>query len=594
SQIQSYLFALAVFFLAAYFFLRMLTNLGSGLWKSYLGHALLQLALPMGVFLLWMSANDPNPDRCATPYGFLTYIAFWHTVFFSPEFWSGEWTKQFIPAGTWVTGEGWAYIGLAATAFLLKETLWRVYRLFVPAKPASQNQPSPPSKQAKDRRFLAYIFGASVLLLILSMGIPFIFQPFEFLVDYVGPIRQFRSLGRFAWAFYYAANIVTFYLLYHQVKYIQKAPLKWGLLAAFTGMLLLEAGFFTKRRMVELYPRPELREGLRLADNAWLDRIDVDRYQAILPLPYYHIGSENIWMEPFGKSLQHTFWPSVYTGLPNMGVFLARSSLSQTINQLAFVGEPYRYPKLLDDLPSDKPLLVVIDKIAFEGQWYRFDHLLYGLKSMYENQWVKIYELPPTLIAERVAQRSIRWQAAFDTATTYPLAGLLSIDSLANFAYQSYDQNPSTKIYRGKGAWQGPGENKNVLFEGFVPDLQAKQRYVYSAWHYIREDLHLKSLIEIREFDPTTNEEVQYRQLRMANYIRSIDGDWALVDIPFRPKQSNSKLKFIIENNDLKENLIFVDEFQIRPQEAVLFKRTAEEFARNNRWFPYQDRAKAN
>ncbi|MEO1623849.1 MAG: hypothetical protein AAFV25_01735 [Bacteroidota bacterium] len=588
SQIQSYLFALCVFFLAGYFGLTILFNLRNGRWTSYLGHAFLQLVLPMGLFLVWMKSVDTLTDRCAQPYGFFTYISYWHTVFFSPELWSGKWTKQFIPAGTWVTGEGWAYIGLAATTFLFKESIWQGIRSCraIWQRKSLQWYPDCPELH---RRYLSTIFGTAVALLLLSMGIPFVFEPFAFLADYIGPLRQFRSLGRFAWAFYYCSNVVVFYLLYHQIRSWDKPKWRWGLLALFVGLLLVESIVFTARRHVALYPRPEWRESFRKEDNAWLDSINVAKYQAILPLPYYHVGSENIWLEPAGKILQRTFWPSVQTGLPSMGVFLGRTSLSQTIHHLAFIGEPYRRPQLLDDLPNDKDILVIVEKAEYKRRWHRFDHLLYGLEPLHETPWLKIYALPPALIDERVEQQKEKVQAAFAKTQHYPVDGLLSADSLPNFIYRSFDQSPNERSYRGGGSWQGPGANSNIVFDGSIPNQKANFLYVYSAWHYIREDLHLKTLISMREYDPVSGKEIQKKQFRMANYIRSVDGDWAISDLPLRFKRADSHIQLILQNNSLKDQPIFMDELQLRSHKALLFKEAEGELARNNRWFPLAD-----
>ena len=36
----------------------------------------------------------------------------------------------------------------------------------------------------------------------------------EFIVNYLGPLKQFRGIGRFAWLFYYVINIAAFYGIY--------------------------------------------------------------------------------------------------------------------------------------------------------------------------------------------------------------------------------------------------------------------------------------------------------------------------------------------------------------------------------------------
>ena len=61
-----------------------------------------------------------------------------------------------------------------------------------------------------DNYFLNMVFWASFAALLYSFGLPFILG-LEFLVEYLGPLQQIRSIGRFTWLFYFAINLVVFY-----------------------------------------------------------------------------------------------------------------------------------------------------------------------------------------------------------------------------------------------------------------------------------------------------------------------------------------------------------------------------------------------
>ena len=63
------------------------------------------------------------------------------------------------------------------------------------------------AQEGKREQFLQLGFWAAFVLLVFAHGIPFTINGFAFLLDYAGPIRQFRSVGRFAWVFYYVANL---------------------------------------------------------------------------------------------------------------------------------------------------------------------------------------------------------------------------------------------------------------------------------------------------------------------------------------------------------------------------------------------------
>jgi len=96
-------------------------------------------------------------------------------------------------------------------------------------------------------------------------------------------------------------------------------------------------------------------------ENAWVSLIDPNEFQAILPLPYFHVGSENVWVEPKCDILRQSFIVSLKSGLPSMGVMLSRTSLSQTYKSLALVNTPVSPFPIKNDLPNTKPLLLMVE-----------------------------------------------------------------------------------------------------------------------------------------------------------------------------------------------------------------------------------------
>ena len=70
-------------------------------------------------------------------------------------------------------------------------------------------------------------------------------------------------------------------------------------------------------------------------------------------------------------------------------------------------------------------------------------------------------------------------------------------------------------------------------------------------------------------------------------YIRSVDAGWMLIDIGINMRGEQSALRLEVYNEDLLYGQEFyLDEFQLRPSTARLYRRTAEEVVVNNRWIP--------
>ncbi|MEM1321768.1 MAG: hypothetical protein AAGG75_16030 [Bacteroidota bacterium] len=574
SQIHMYLFALALFTVSLYFVFRIVFDWKRPSFLWYGGHWLFQCLLPFVLLEIWMYFYDFVDDRPKYPYGFKAYIAHWQTVFFNSKTMLGKWIHQEFPTRPTLTSEGLVWIGSAALLLLVKE----VFRLPINWLRGQGLK----AYQDPNFRFLLYCLAAALLLLVASFGIPFFWKPFEGAEMHIGPLRQFRSLGRFAWSFYYIINIVVFYLLWQQCRQYQGWRRLLPILPLFA-LMGYEAVNFSNSEIPRNYSIPEKRETFRAADYPWLQQIDFDRYQAILPIPYFHIGSENTWLSAGGKVVHRNLWTTVQTGLPSMGVFMTRTSLSQTLNQLEMLAEPYRTPKMLADLPNEKPILVQRSNKEYKDKWYKYDHLFYGEEPIYKDELFTFYELSIDRFREWPLQRQRNSWEELQAGEWHQQQELLSADSLPNFVYQSFDELSAERSYRG-GAFTAIGNQANLLFEGPIPQQDKESRYVCSIWAFAQEDLHLKQWLHIRELD-AEGKQIKKKDFEMSKYIRSVDDGWVLIDIPFWLESSDSRLRVTIDNYSLYGRKFYVDELQIRRQDARLFKRVGEEFVRNNRWF---------
>ncbi len=578
SQIHLYLFAVGVLFIAALMGFKTLFRFEKRELVFNIAHLALQVLLPY--LLIQLLLNDSVDDRPGRPYGFLEYRSYWENVFLPVDFQIGRWINTYIAEIRPMSGEGKAYIGLVAVVFFFKE-------LALHFKSLVRKNTYHTIALEEHRFFLKSMLWAAFALLIFSFGIPFIISGLEHLPYKLGPIGQFRSIGRFAWIFFYVINIIAFYALYFQIKRIKKVSLKIGLFVLILGVVNFEGiTFFFSKIKIDFIPHPELRDNFKKEDNPWLDSIDVSDYQAIIPLPHFHQGSENFWRISYGHDMHRSMWAAVQTGLPITGAYLGRTSVGQTINQLEFIAEPYRTPAIFEDLPNDKAFLVFLHKKSFEIVWYRFNHLLYGLAPIYEDDQIILYKMTK---ADIIRNKNNKRQSAindFEQLKLYRFGEVFSKNSLQNFVYQNFDDKKASKYYRGNG-FEGIGKNENVIFEGKIPNQKANDRYVFSAWVFARKDLYPKTMLTLKEIERESGEELQNKSWMINHDFRSYDQDWALIDTPFELKSANSTIRFSVKNGELGDRPIYFDELQIRLQEAKLFRKFDDELMFNNRFYKY-------
>lgn len=573
SGIHFYFFALIAFTVTGYFAFRMLILQNWKAWPTYLMHYLFQIIVPLLFFYFWMMHLDPVPDRSAAPWGFFHYRAYPAGIFTSP----------FEPHWQWLTAQGLrirsldfearSYIGLVAILGLLALTVYWAWHRW------KTKEKRPVWTQAKSHdRFLLFQLLAGLAVLIFAFGIPFIIPGLEGLVDWVGPIRQFRSIGRFAWAFYYAANIAVVAWLYYRLK-----EYTWTLVLPLL-LLAFEAYHYHTNKDLALDFIEEYEPGRRFTD---IPGLGLDQFQAILPIPYYNLGSDQFWWDVSGFIGQKSMTLSLQSGLPLTAAMLTRTSRGQTLNQLQLVTEPYRLPKLLEDLPREQPLLMAWDTIRNKEYGGKFDHLRQGARLIYSDRELELFSLPLSSFADRVAQRRqiVTHTLAIADSLLHPQRGFWQTDNHSNWVYEPFDSLVSSKPYLGNGAYEGMMSEENVIYDGLAPSADSSE-LLLSLWMYIDEDLYTRTEVRVEEYDLDSGAVIQTFDDPARELVSVFDSNgWALLEFPFRLKQANSKLRWIFRNERLGDQPLWLDELLIRPAALDIYGRREGFVWKNNRHY---------
>ena len=190
-------------------------------WHIYL-KILFALFIPLIIIQIWMiSTTKGVQDGVKYPFGFLYYIADFRTIFlpyFDPEsdFWRlfeflspRKWfNKPYASPANW---EGLGFVGFVGFCFLFF-FLYRIGKYFLKKQFRYVLRPILPKPSQ-------IAIWASVFVLLFAMGFPLNFL--EDAEEKVGLLRQFRALGRLAWAFYYVYMTVCAYYLYAFCRYIK-------------------------------------------------------------------------------------------------------------------------------------------------------------------------------------------------------------------------------------------------------------------------------------------------------------------------------------------------------------------------------------
>ena len=564
--------AIAGIYWAALFISR---DRGFGRFLFALKHFSIQLLVPIVLLQLLMMLSHSVDDRTHVPWGYLIFHSNTSGVFF-------PWGKFYEPLFNLIAQrelvefEGIAYIGLTALLGLAVVIIAQIYTLF---KKRFRKILS-----VTDNKPLNIFFWTSLFLLYLSFGRPFI-NGHEGWLAYLGPLRQFRAIGRFAWVFYYVVNIVAVYRLYtisKQTNWLRYTILVFVPALLFTDMIPSTIYADIAGKMNNRIPVLE-DERNEMEANAWLRNFNPEKYQAILPLPFYHIGSENLSRVPADPEIiNQSYIVSLKTGLPIMAVSSSRTSLSQTANLLSLVMDPSQPMKVLSDLPDKRPLLIVVRENTLDENERR---LLSLAKPVAESKEYKVFSLDPADISAMVLRTYGIIKAEMDTMKLFPNGNYFTNDSALVMVNRDYNESGG-KPFRGKGSFQALFHNHTAIFDSVIP---VAGEYKLTFWfNRITKDVFPRTVIEVFAHDRTNQVQPFYLMTNASIQTKMIAGDWGLIEVPINVPCANAHVQITLWNDELRnDDLNEVDELLFIPAGKHFYQTSGDTIYRDNRrYFP--------
>jgi hypothetical protein len=597
-----YYFGISALFLGLYTLVQLLLDPSLRNFRVRLSHLVIMILLPFVLLNIWIHWSDFATDRPANPYGFTSYIGYWEGVFLPYEsFPLYQWIDKNIIGIRRIDGESQAYIGLAATIFTVWVVFFRRFRLF-------EKDWQEAAYHRTHERYLRGIFITAFVLLIFSCGFPFAIPGLEWIADYFGPFRQFRGLGRFTWAYFYVINVLMFYVLWNiSVRFkglLQKEKegeneqratsneqrkypwFRWVIAFAPVVLLAYEAVILQKNKKIALSPNLAQRS-VAAAQYPWLDKVDFSQFQALVPLPYYHVGSENIWLDIDATHFRRVQTTALHTGVPDLGVFMSRTSIGNTVKSVQFAFEPCEPPELLAELPDNRPLALLIHPPRWEELQKKYPHLTSQATLIYVHPDLKIMSLVPDSVrtySQRLAFSVLNEMEAI--ASFSAKKGWKSSGDPGWFASQTFDSLTATKfIFQGKGAYEGNMGDTTWLWKTRIP----KGHYNLSLWTYARQDMGMTHELKIIQNSRADGHEINFRHEGLRFYLKSIVNGWALYEMEFTVYDDDSNVRIFLQKRGVQAPF-YLDEMLIKPLNSTLYRRVPGWAVRNNFWYKLPDR----
>ncbi len=510
------------------------------------------LAIPLSPLLLFQAilwVTDPVGDRPENPYGYLIYRATWRSVLApaNEAYASSMWWLESI--GDHAV-EGSFYIGLlgwvGGLAALITGLIY---------------------SKSKNLSFSNMLFLGAIPILLLSLGWPFVWPYFEHLLQAAGPLKQFRGIGRFAWIFYYAANLSAALLLVR----LWNRTIAWKALA-LTGLSLLFFEAWMNKEPLKL----STSGGSSVFSQTTHDSIDAAAFDAILPLPYFHIGSEQCRTQHPSGIVESAFDLSLETGLPLLAVQMSRTSLSQTLDNLAMTRHLMELPSMAASIADDTWLIL-----------YDTAHVL------------------PTFQMQLIGRATAI--GTFGSKQLLSLEAHVVEDILqSNVTSAHYLRNQAEAIHSDKVALEDVGYAYNGFEDGAFETDQSGMQFRRTDWTpLLKKDLTLgsKAVHELTFWIKATQPgamntqlwfwerngeaDVQFGVTEVGDHAIGFLNGWALCKVDLHPSAEGNTFELLLHRDG--ENLdLWIDEILLRPLDVHLY-REGNRLNINNRYYELPD-----
>jgi hypothetical protein len=523
--------------------------------------------LPVMIFYLIVKITDIHSGRTTNPWGILEGHADPSTVFlpicspFDP-------LKNILFPKLVQNWEGWSYIGIGAIVMLL-------FYVVVSLISSIRSKKLMLDKTWIDIPVLRNLFIASLLILAFSMFVPFRFH-LERMINYFTMIKQFRAIGRFAWVFYFVSNIMLVYVLNMIVKKLveKKKAIIGNVLMFIVSLLLIYEGTGYQRFVSSaIVKSPNLFDLSQNSDSFRKDicNIQPQNYQAILPFPFFYIGSGNFGVETDNHICQLAFMFSYHLKLPIIGSFLSHTSIHESRNIMQLLASNYYNKDYQVDLPNNKPfLLICLNRKTSDTE----NEYIKKAKLLVQREEYSLYEIAPDVFFRNSAPEEFD-QFYQKKDNLFAKKGFLVSDTSLYFSFTDFAQAGSKISFSGNnGSLTDVQRGFHIIFSVKNTSLTLHKKYTVRFWMY--------------------NDGANYGQDRLAGWIffqkhkgssvewldpivcgcnsHEINNKWSLVELSFEHNDPEASYDLILKCDATAEQTFYIDDLLFYDHDLAIYR----------------------
>jgi hypothetical protein len=488
-------------------------------WKRILGWISLSI-LPVLFYFIFIKITDTHLDRAPDAKGFLQYTSSYECLFVPHHPPLRHMLSQIIKVNS-QTWEGWCYIGLATMLVVVFSLLLRLKRVIQ----FLWNHP-----------FWVIALLSSLAITMFACGFPFK-NDHEDWLNKIPFIRQFRAPGRFAWVMYYVITSFAFVLLSNFLlntgkKYYWLKPVIIFLAA---GLFFVEgySGQIENSSVIKWQPNLFNINFITQKQRDEIDRINSleERPQAILPIPFFHYGSDYYGVDCNEESKKMAYVVAYHTGIPLIASANPRVSLSESRAILNLFGNNFFCKKIADDTQNDPAIYLLQTDGGIHAEEKRFREYgkpLFHISELRQEFYQKMDRLDSLQITLR------------DSAHCY------------------FTRNFSKEI---GGKLIGYTSQFDVLYRIPSDSLKTSKKWNASTWVYFD---NLNALSTVVRVEKVRNDSVKWIANQGVAYCFNQFSDSAFVTFDFEVEPGYD-YRFFSKGSDVDVGEVRFDHFMLRP-----------------------------
>lgn len=541
--------------------------------KELIFHYFVQIILPFLLLQLLIFLVDTKGVRTNSPWGFFVYFSNISGIFYTSNPLYTLFYNIFNLHSD-VSYEGVAFIGMAAVIFCFFIAV-KIILGIIRFKVAS-------IFNVMNDSFLSTLFYCSIFCLLFSFCIPFKYG-FENLLNYMGFLKQFRALGRFTWIFYYVINICLIIYVSKMSLIVKKYGLNYILMFLVVGLLGFDG--YNNIKSVEANLNNSNKQWTSEIDNLpelnWLKTIDSNDYQAILSLPHFQTGSENLISKTISeKSVKISCLISIKTGLPLISVLGSRLVLDRAYENLRVTTEPTgNLPKIFYDFKNQKDILIIA--INNECNEYEKEIISYS-RSLFMSDDYCIYKISLSQLKKYYENYSKHKMQFAKSNCIFKFENYFTNDTLGGIVFQDFKNNSNVIGCFDKGVLTGKCSNYTTIINSEIPNNN-DSLITLSFWvKNLQHDLMGRTNFEIT----AKTKENEVYSILYSNFVfhyGQLDDNWAQIEYSFKIKNKTDVINATIWNPELKDVDLIIDDVLLKPTKTNIYFSTNNGIIFNNK-----------